>query len=114
MNPAILLFAVMTTLQTLGLQIQALVIPKRLRAQGALGAIIGLGVASIALLLIIIVVTQVDSNAPTLTGQGNTTYESASTQIYNALNLAPIVLIVIVAGVVIGILVVFSRGTGGE
>ena len=100
----------MNPIMEAGLTMQKRIIPKKLRAQGALGAIIGLGVASIALLLIIIVVTQVDANAPTLTGQGNTTYESASTQIYNALNLAPIVLIVIVAGVVIGILVVFSRG----
>jgi beta-lactamase regulating signal transducer with metallopeptidase domain len=81
---------------------------RKLKAQGTLGAIIGLGVGAVAILLIVIVVSQVDANAPTLTGQGNTTYESAATQVYNAMNLAPIILIVLVAGAVLGVLVVFG------
>jgi hypothetical protein len=83
---------------------------RKLKAQGTLGAIIGLGVGAIALLLIIIIVSQVDANVPSLTANStaNETYESAATQVYNALNLAPIILIVLVAGAVLGILVVFG------
>jgi len=82
------------------------------KGQGILGTVITLGVAAVAMLLIIIVVAQVDANAPTLTGQGNSTYESAATQVYNAMNLAPIILVVLVAGAVLGVLVVFGGRQG--
>jgi beta-lactamase regulating signal transducer with metallopeptidase domain len=89
-------------------------LPKRMQRTrrlgiGILGTVIMIGVAAISLMLIIIVVAQVDANAPTITGQANSTYESATTQIYNALNLAPIIMIVLIAGAVLGVLIVFGK-----
>lgn len=68
-------------------------------------AMLGLGVGAVVLFVVVIIVSKVDAAAPTLTGIANTTYMTVKTQAYQAIQMAPIVLIVVVAGAIITILI---------
>lgn len=76
---------------------------------GLISVILAVVVIAVSISIGVVVFAQVSQNLPTLSGQANTTAVAIQNQTYSALQLAPILLIVLIAGAIIGALLIFAR-----